>query len=137
MDTSGAPAAEESVAAKSGLSSAEDFRLTIRSLLESQRFAEARQAAARAAGLFPDHPWLRQADRVLNPSGVTVVPARDRDTDRRKEYDWLRRHQAEYRGRWVALLGDELIACSDSFDEVLGAVRARELKARPLVHRVE
>ena len=117
--------------------SPEELAAEIRSLLDSQKLVAAMREAARGARLFPEDAWLRQADRVLNPSKVTVVPSRDQHLDRRKEYDWLRRHRDEYRGKWVALMEDKLIASSDSFDDVLREVRARRLAAHPLVHRVE
>ncbi len=116
---------------------AEEFAGKIRSLLDGQKLVAAMREAARGAKLFPGDSWLRQADRVLNPRKVSVVPARDQHLDRRKEYEWLRRHRDEYRGKWVALMEDELIASSESFDEVLREVRARRLAAHPLVHRVE
>jgi hypothetical protein len=116
---------------------AEKLAGKIRSLLDSQKLVAAMREAARGAKLFPGHAWLRQANRVLNPSKVAAVPARDQEMDRRKEYDWLRRHRDEYRGQWVALMEDELIASSESFDEVLRDVRARRLTTHPLVHRVE
>jgi len=109
----------------------------IRALLDDQQIVAAKEAAARGAKLFPDHKWLRQADKVLNPTRVTVVPARDRGADRRKEYDWLRNHREEYQGKWVVLLEDALIACGDSFEDVVGRARSRDFKARPLVHHVE
>ena len=109
----------------------------VRSLLNEQQIMAAKETAAHGAKLFPEHPWLQQADKVLNPTRVTATPARDRGVDRRKEYDWLRRHREQYQGKWVVLLEDELIACGDSFEDVVQQARSRDLKARPLVHHVE
>ncbi len=117
--------------------SPDELTRKVRMLLDSQRIAAAKEAAARGAELFPGHPWLEQANKVLNPTRVTVSPARDRGFDRRKEYDWLRRNREEYQGRWVVLLEDRLLASANSFEDAVGQVRPGDLKARPLVHHVE
>lgn len=117
--------------------SSDDLVRKIRRLLDSQEIAAAKEAAAGGAELFPGHPWLEQANEVLNPTRVTVTPARDRGFDRRKEYDWLHQNRKEYQGRWIVLLEDQLLACADSFEDAVGQVRSHDLEARPLVHHVE
>ncbi len=114
--------------------SAEDFVSAIRSLLASEQARDARRMAACAAARFAGHPWLRKADRVLNPSRITAEPAQA--PDRTREFAWLRQHSTEYRGRWVALLGDDLLAAAEDLDEVLRELRGRDLETHPLVHRV-
>ncbi len=114
---------------------AEDFVRSIRGLLDRQQFTVACQRAARAAELHPEHPWLARAHRVLNPDRVTRRPARGQG--RAGEFSWLRQNSEAWRGRWVALLGEELIAGSESLQEVLAAVHARGLDGQPLVHFVE
>ncbi len=117
--------------------SADDLVRKVRSLLNGQELTAAKEAAARGARLFPGHRWLAQANKVLNPSKVTTRLARDEGVDRGKEYDWLRQNREKYQGKWVVLLEDELIACADSFEDVVRVARSRDLKARPLVHHVE
>ncbi len=107
----------------------------IRSLLNAQELLAAQREASRAAEDHPDHPWLQQANRILNPSRVTTAPASG--SDRTREFAWLRRHSEAYRGQWVALAGDELIVADRDFDVVLRQVRAKKLNANPLVHRVD
>jgi Arc/MetJ-type ribon-helix-helix transcriptional regulator len=107
----------------------------IKSLLDAQELLAAQQAASKGAEDHPDHPWLRLANRVLNPRRVTTAPASG--SDRTREFDWLRSHGEAYRGQWVALLRDELIAADRNFDAVLREVRARTLDGTPLVHRVD
>jgi len=115
--------------------SPEEYVRMIEALLDSEKFAAARQMAARAAGLFSDHPWLSQANRVLNPRKAVSRPGKT--SDRQREFSWLRKHSSEYRGQWVALVGDELVAHSESVEDVLGEVEARRLNGRPLFHRVD
>ncbi len=117
------------------LTSASDFMDAIRGLLASEEATAARRTAAQGADLFPEHSGLAQANRVLNPSRMTSRPATA--PDRSREFAWLRRHGSEYRGRWVALLGDELLASSDELEDVLSIVRSRSLRTKPLVHHIE
>lgn len=107
----------------------------IKSLLDAQEHQAAQQAASKAADNYPDHSWLQCANRVLNPRRVTTAPASG--SGRTKEFDWLRSNSEAYRGQWVALLGDELIAADHDFDIVLSEVRSRTLDSKPLVHRVD
>jgi len=118
----------------SALASAEEFVEAIRSLLANGQAGVARRAAAEAAARFPDHPWIKKANRVINPRRVVTGPANA--PDRTREFVWLREHGDEYRGQWVALLGSELLASGQEFEEVLREVRARGCEAQSLVHHV-
>jgi hypothetical protein len=60
-----------------------------------------------------------------------------RRADRTREFAWLKRHGSEHRGRWVALLGDQLLASAEQLADVLRTIGARDLKAKPLVHHIE
>lgn len=51
------------------------------------------------------------------------------------ELGWLREHSAEYAGRWVALIGNELIAVADSARDAYRIAGVREEPV--LVTRVE
>src|SRR5258708_2274473 len=47
---------------------------------------------------------------------------RDELERNRRELNWLARHRAEYAGRWIALLGDQLVATGISAREVYAAI---------------
>ena len=49
------------------------------------------------------------------------------------EREWLRMHEDEYRGAWVALDGPDLIASGNSLREVLEVAHAKG-HPKPLVH---
>ena len=123
------PAVEDS------LTTADGFADAVRSYLGSGQAGEARRAAAQGAAAFPGDPWLRKANRVLNPSRIVSKPATA--PDRTREFAWLRKHSAEYRGRWVALLGEELLSSGTELEDVLSEVRSRNLDTKPLVHHIE
>jgi hypothetical protein len=86
-------------------------------------------------------PWLdRQrlreqlAEEEAPPPKVSAkrVPWKDRS----REYRWLREHAREYVGKWVALEGDQMVACGESALEVLEAAKAVGID-RPIVVQVE
>lgn len=127
--TSTPPAAEDP------LTTADGFAEAVRCYLGRGEAGEARRTAARGATAFPSDPWLRKANRVLNPSRIVSKPATA--PDRTREFAWLRKHSAEYRGRWVALLGEELLSSGTQLEDVLTELRSRNLDIKPLVHYVE
>ena len=56
--------------------------------------------------------------------------------DRTSESEWLRQHQREYIGQWIALKGNQLIAQGETGREVFAKVRELGIE-RALVHFVE
>ncbi len=115
-------------------SSAEEFVEAVRSLLASGEAGAARRTVADGTVQFPDHPWLKKTNRIINPKRIVSKPADA--PDRTREFAWLRAHGARYRGRWVALLKDELLASAQELETVLREVRARGLESRVLVHHI-
>lgn len=65
-----------------------------------------------------------------------VQPVAEHDVDRSREYAWLKAHANEYRGRWVALLGDNVVAVASSLRGLREALRDSSLAGSPLVHRL-
>jgi hypothetical protein len=59
------------------------------------------------------------------------------DADRTEEFRWLAEHGDDYRGRWVAVRGKDLVACAESLKELREMLRDREFEIPPLVHRIE
>ena len=116
------------------LSSADDYVETIQRLLADGEAGAARRAAALAAARFPNHPWITKANRVINPHRIVSRPATA--PDRSLEFAWLRKNSGHYQGQWIALLGDELLAASNDFEDVLRVLRSRELEDQALVHHV-
>jgi hypothetical protein len=115
-------------------SSAEEFVEVIRSLLANGKAGVARRTAAEGAARFPDHAELRKTDEVINPTRVVSRPADA--PDRTQEFAWLRENGARYRGCWVALLADELLAYGQELEAVLQEVHTRGLESKALVHRI-
>ena len=115
-------------------STAEEFVAAVRSLLADGKAGAARRTAAEGLARFPDDSWLTKANRVINPTKVASRPADA--CDRTREFAWLRENGARYRGSWIALLKDELLASGPKLEDVLRVVRRRGLEADALVHRI-
>lgn len=72
------------------------------------------------------------------PSDVTTSNGATESFDplRRREYEWINQHRDEYAGRYVALVGDRLVAHAATLKELHGL--AREAGAhRPFFARIE
>ncbi len=76
-------------------------------------------------------PKLRD---VLGPARVRKSAIKD--FDRSAEFHWLKTNWEAYQGKWVALLGEDLLASTDTLQEL--RVRLAELhpKRRPLIHHL-
>ena len=70
----------------------------------------------------------------MNPMKIVSKPADG--SDRTLEFAWLYEHGASFRGCWVALLKNELLASGRELEYVLEEVRARGLESKALVHRI-
>jgi hypothetical protein len=102
----------EAEAKREGLDKTEFVRVVLEERLNAQ-----------APGRKPPFPA-----RII----ATDVPVRDRS----RENAWLARHRDEYDGKYVALDGDTLLACSENAKEV--AIKARELGVQcPFIVYVE
>jgi hypothetical protein len=103
----------------------------IRSLLEEGRIREARDLLAAAGPAVRVDPKLRE---LLAPPRVRKNPVRD--VDRSAEFRWLETHAAEYQGKWVALLGKNLVASSGILKELLAQLDELQLAGKPLIHHL-
>ncbi|MFP5286853.1 MAG: hypothetical protein ACLGI9_14020, partial [Thermoanaerobaculia bacterium] len=84
-----------------GDGSPEAFLDAIRHALETERSGEARRLAERAALLYPEHDKVRQMYLVLTPGRTRIVSRGKRIPNSRPSFEWIRKHAAEYRGRWI------------------------------------
>ncbi|HET9228219.1 MAG TPA: DUF5678 domain-containing protein [Thermoanaerobaculia bacterium] len=116
---------------------ADDYEARIRSLVEADRVRGARQLIAEAIEIFPDHPGLIAWSKILSPAQVVKVGG-PQDKDRTPEYRWLNAHGHQYRGEWVAVLGDRLVAHDVDYRELnarLDKLPAEEFP--PLLVRIQ
>jgi hypothetical protein len=111
------------------------FVMAVRSLIEAERLIEAREMLNAAPTRILTDPLVTRLRSVLAPPVVKRVERRD--VDRNREYEWLRAHGHQYRGRWVALDGDRMIASAPTLRELQEQLRAMALPNPPLLHRVD
>ncbi|MBI2160203.1 MAG: tetratricopeptide repeat protein [Candidatus Rokubacteria bacterium] len=106
----------------------------VRSLLERDEIAAARNVLDAVPLDASDQPEMRRLKRLLAPPRVTV--SRARDVDRTREYRWLQDHWQEHRGQWVAVDGDSMLASAGSLKELRETLKALNVTRPPLVHRI-
>ena len=113
--------------------SASDYAARIRALIEGDRVLQARALVSEALEANPHDSELLSLQEVLKPPRAT--PRQVTDPDRTHEFGWIVANRDAYRGRWVAIQGDELVADAPSFAELQS--RIKNLEGVPLVHRID
>lgn len=108
----------------------------IRELIEQDHVAGARKLLAEALERGEQEKDLLLLQRVLGPAKFLGF-SDELDPDRTPELDWLRAHRQDYRGQWVALAEDRLLAHSADIREVDSAVKTMTLSRRPLLLYIE
>jgi hypothetical protein len=111
---------------------AESYVARIRDLVETDRVRGARRLVKEAIEIFPDHPDVIAWSKLLSPAEVIKVGG-PLDRDRTPEYNWLDAQGPQYRGEWVAVLGDQLIAHSRDGKEFRAKLDAAQPDFPPLV----
>jgi hypothetical protein len=113
----------------------EDALRGIRAHLGAGRYRTAQRLAEEAAARFPEHEGIRTMNRGLNQREVRTRPASG--DGRSEEFEWLRNPPESARGKWVALIGSEMVAMGEALAEVMESLKTMNLPKTPLVHRVE
>ena len=115
------------------IDSASDYAERIRALIEADCVDEARALLRKALQANADDRELQALQEVLKPPRTRARPVTD--DDRSQEFEWIHANREAYRGRWVAIQGDELVADAASFRELQS--RIKNLEKAPLVHRIQ
>ena len=104
----------------------------IRSLLLEGRIRDAHEALEAAGPDAPVDPKLRE---VLSPP--KIKRSDKRDVDRSAEFRWLDANSAQFRGQWVALVGETLVASASSLHVLLSDLKANPPLGKPLIHHLD
>jgi hypothetical protein len=75
--------------------------------------------------------------KVLAKTKGRPNPDVELDFDRTPEVTWIREKSTPYKGQWVALLGEELLAHSESLDEVMSILQEHKPPRRPMLHYID
>lgn len=109
-----------------------DIEQQIRDLLAEGQIWEAQELLRSAGGdQAPVDPHLRE---VLGPPRIRKSPVKG--IDRSAEFHWLKTNWDKYEGKWVALVGKDLVACSDNLKELLARLAELRLEREPLIHHL-
>jgi len=95
----------------------------------------AREILQRALRQYPTNERLLSLYQAVSPG--KVVRRDVRYSDRTSEISWIKANRSHYRGKWVALLGEKVIAVGDSLKAVLRIVQERQLEETPLLHHLD
>ena len=102
-------------------------------LLNAQRIQDARDTLQRGADLHPKDKKIAHLLRAISPGRATEV--KGTSPNRSREAAWIRRHGDKFRGQWVAVNGDDLVATAPSLNTLLEKLNRRNGKGNlPLVH---
>jgi hypothetical protein len=105
-------------------------------LLTDERFDAARKLAVAAASRFPGHARLQGLRGIFDNRGK-AVPRPGHEPGRKEEFQWLRNPPETVRGKWVALVGSEMVGAADTLDKLIETLESKKLTRRPLVHQVD
>ncbi len=108
----------------------------ILALLRDDLYLPARRLASEALKRFPDHHRTQWAWSIFERRGRSRIGNGGPEPGRDKEFEWLRNPPDWARGKWVALVGSEVVAAGDTLAEVAAALRGRTFSSRPLAHRI-
>lgn len=103
----------------------------IRFLLAEGRILEAQKLFNTSGALLPEDSKLRE---VLSPPRIRKSNVKG--VDRSPEFHWLRTHGDAHQGKWVALVGESLVASSDSLKELLAKLDGLNFERPPLIHHL-
>ena len=101
----------------------------VRNLLEDGRISDARKLVEIAGEELPKN--LRE---IFAPPRIRRVD--ERGVDRTPEFNWLKANGPSYAGKWVALVGEDLVGCEDVLEELLAKLDERKFDRRPLLHHL-
>jgi hypothetical protein len=114
--------------------SAAVFATAIKTCIELDRIDLARKWAAQGRIFHPEDQCLTRWHRLLSPPTVRAVEATE--TTKSEEVRWLESHSQEYRGKWIVVLGTELLGFGSTLTEALRMARSKGSTIGALTHRV-
>ena len=102
----------------------------IRALLAEGRISDAKRLVDDAGDSLPAGSRLRE---IFYP---TITKLDVRDVDRTGEYRWLKKNGRNFRGKWVAVAGENLVLATDSLKELLARLEDIDTPVQPLIHHI-
>lgn len=113
----------------------EPFVQRIQALLELADLRGARKLLQEARERGSLEPELEKLEKLLAPPTYELIPADNRD--RSDEIQWLKEHANEYRGQWVAVLENQLLAHSPVLRDLMRRLDEVAPGVPALLHFIE
>jgi hypothetical protein len=111
------------------------FLMAVRRCIEAEQLSAARGMFEVASAQVLNNPLVARLRSLVAPPVVRRVEKQD--VDRNLEYEWLRTESHKYRGQWVALQGEHLVAMAPTLRELRENLWTLTLIHAPLIHRIE
>jgi hypothetical protein len=111
------------------------FLAAVRDLLGTERIWAAREMLSAAPAYVLSDPLIAPIRAILAPP--TITRTAERDGDRSQEYEWFREQGHRYRGHWVAVDRDRLVASARTLRELRQALRNLAPTRPPLLRRID
>ena len=101
----------------------------VKQLLDQKRIRDARRTLAVGSIHFPANRQIADFLRAISPGRVSPTgwasPGRERETD------WIQRNGHNFRGKWIALDANRLVAFADTLSELLAGLDASADQEKP------
>ena len=106
-----------------------------RRLLSKQRIRDARDLLQHGMASYPEDKNIAALLRAVSPGRVRRN--RGSTQSRRQEMDWIQKHGHKYRGQWVAVSGDHLVASASTLDKLFVDVkRLKDARNTPVIQQI-
>ena len=101
----------------------------VKHLLGQQKIRDARRTLELASVRYPADAQIASLLRAISPGRVS--PTGRAAASRERETAWIRQHGHKYRGQWIALDEDRLIAFAPTLKELLADMDATDEREEP------
>ena len=106
----------------------------IRDLIQSEHIATARKLMEMIPVTTTEEAALVKLRRALAPPSVR--PSARKDMTRTQAYAWLRQNASQYKGQWVAVNEQGLIAAAPTLKQLCEQLAVLPLNQAPLLHKL-
>jgi hypothetical protein len=122
-------------------STPQEYRVAVSAALNNESLRGAQRAAAEGHARFPDDPELARLDRVLTLPPARSVPRNGRKKgDSQKIFQRLHENESHFRGQWILVNEDGLVASAPTLEELLRKIEEigqdDDAKYNSLIHHV-
>lgn len=109
--------------------------MSVRQLVEEEQLTAARKLLDAAPIHIQSDAQVARLRFLLAPPIVSRIAKCD--SDRRREYEWLQTEGSKYRGQWIAVRGNELLASAANLRDLRRMLVSITVTPPPLIHRVD